>query len=336
MNDRTDLVLKLVDSLQGLLVLEQLGTGWPSLAQLEVDGKMVPVALFVSRMTAGHRGRDAVERRFQNPAGNTPLITPDGRAPLLVGISDEPFGAESGRVLAVGDAGLREGRSTRWSLFVKVSSLATAQKTGWSWYESDSHEILRLMHPSLLPLALTPVLDIASSDLAELLPERHAESGSLEAAPAQRLRRKYSQLVRDSMFARRLYEAYGENCLLCGIGLGLVEGAHIYPASAPESSDRVENGLPLCSNHHTAFDRYLLAFDPQSLEVVFRPDIIVAAESDEAVAHFLKMTRPALADLPPLIRPSADLLRRRYRFYRPSYDWLPGPWFLEDDGVKRT
>ena len=49
----------------------------------------------------------------------------------------------------------------------------------------------------------------------------------------------------------------------------LIEAAHIVPV-ALDGVDHPSNGIPLCPSHHSAFDRYLFAFDPADQSVVFK------------------------------------------------------------------
>src|SRR3954453_3070405 len=62
------------------------GTGWPALGELAVEGVAVHVALFVGAVGLSHRGRDQIERRFQNPGQDRPIIEIPGREPLLLGL----------------------------------------------------------------------------------------------------------------------------------------------------------------------------------------------------------------------------------------------------------
>lgn len=63
-------------------------------------------------------------------------------------------------------------------------------------------------------------------------------------------------------FSARVRGAYDHRCAICGLGLGLVEGAHIVPVAWPGSTDSTSNGLALCRNHHVAYDRGLISVSP--------------------------------------------------------------------------
>ena len=48
---------------------------------------------------------------------------------------------------------------------------------------------------------------------------------------------------------------------MCGIQLELIEAAHIVPHSHEKGTDEIENGICLCSLHHSAYDKSIIYFD---------------------------------------------------------------------------
>lgn len=72
-------------------------------------------------------------------------------------------------------------------------------------------------------------------------------------------------------FSHRVRRAYDHRCAICGVSLGLVEGAHIIPVAWPGSTDETTNGLALCRNHHVAYDRGLISISPE-----YRVEVSVA------------------------------------------------------------
>lgn len=64
-------------------------------------------------------------------------------------------------------------------------------------------------------------------------------------------------------FSHRIRSAYRNRCAICGLGLDLIEGAHIVPVAWPGSSDETDNGLALCKNHHAAYDRGIISVSPE-------------------------------------------------------------------------
>lgn len=325
---RAERVLELQALLGDDLVVDDLRDGWPSLVSLHSGNDVMSLALFVSPVTLGHRDRDDIERRFQNPVGVALKDVP-GRDSILLGVweSDDLIELERS-VIALADARRREGRTTRWSAFLAVSSLVEAAETGWSSSVNDSDEDLFYFAPELLPVAVAAYLSKVKPDERQIYRALAGLGvadfdGGAPSADGERLRRTVRALVRDSQFSGKVLQAYDAMCAMCGLGLaGLVQGAHIYPASAPGSKDEVSNGLALCANHHLAFDRHLLAVHPRSGDVLISPDVMKLAASDVAVSRFLDETMPAIRTSLQG-RPDASAFERRYEHYRDKYAWLP-------------
>jgi putative restriction endonuclease len=68
--------------------------------------------------------------------------------------------------------------------------------------------------------------------------------------------------ARDAQFRRRVLNAYGHRCAMCGSQLRLLDAAHVLPVDQPGSTDDTDNGVALCALHHRAYDRALVAFNP--------------------------------------------------------------------------
>jgi putative restriction endonuclease len=71
----------------------------------------------------------------------------------------------------------------------------------------------------------------------------------------------HARQKRDPNFRRKVYDAYNNKCAMCGIGLELIEAAHIVPHSHELGTDEIDNGISLCAIHHTAYDRSLIYFN---------------------------------------------------------------------------
>lgn len=329
MSQRTETLQRLAFQIGPILELEELGNGWPALASLIVGGERIDLALFVSTVGLSGRERDNVERRFQNPAGGIPLESVVGRVSILLGVweSDEYVRVDH-MVIAIADAERREGRSTRWSVFLSVDALTEALAIGWSGTTNSSGEKIYYTLPALLPIAIAAISARAEPDENAIY---RALSGlgidAVRAAPeptveTERVRRTVSSLVRDSRFSGAVLDLYARQCAMCGLGLGLVQGAHIYPASAPGSTDNPTNGLALCANHHLAFDRHLVAVLPDTFEIIFHPSAVEAASNDEAVGLFIQST---FAQVRPTVlgdAPDRDALLARYDYYEADYVWI--------------
>jgi hypothetical protein len=328
------IIVKRVAELVGAetLVITDGSSRWPALGELNVDGKTIPVALYLSAVTLSHRDRDEVERRFQNPASGHAITSHlPGRKSLLLGLWDS--GSEdsaSSPVLVSADPLRREGLQTRYSVFVRLADLTNARDHGWAESTTSTGETLRCFSPALLASAF------AAADFGITAPLGAVQaaingSGLLDtpiddqAAAGERARRATFQIIRNSRFARDVLEAYDQRCAMCGLGAGLVEGAHIYPASAPGSPDQPWNGLALCANHHAAFDDHIVAVQPHTRLVVVHQTLLQESNahvSDASVA-FVETTFPKLADpVAAHASPQSGMFEKRYSFYLGSYDWI--------------
>ena len=240
--------------------------------------------------------------------------------PVLIGLWEEAL-----RPVLVGmDAELRIGKETRQSLFIPLLTLNQAAESGWSEHYSTSDELIIAFHPALLPAYLDLRLrgtQIGGPDLRSVL----GASGLLddsEQPAAERVRRSVPQLVRSSSFGASVVAAYGGVCAMCGFDFGLVQGAHIYPAAAPNSADEVKNGIALCSNHHTAFDAHLVFVDPDEATVQLNPEFHRNVSRSDACEAFVATTFAQLAR--PRRRadwPSSDAFLQRYDYFAGKYDW---------------
>ncbi|MBD8659807.1 HNH endonuclease [Frigoribacterium sp. CFBP 8754] len=103
-------------------------------------------------------------------------------------------------------------------------------------------------------------------------------------------------------FRIHVLQRYGPRCAFCDIDSEhLVQAAHIAPKSLG-GIDEAANGLPLCANHHLAFDRFLVIVDPDTQRLSYAPG---------TDAEALRITREALTHLPQ--RPSPRALDALYR-----------------------
>ena len=98
-------------------------------------------------------------------------------------------------------------------------------------------------------------LDFAERDQSHTPTEGRGGSGGTSGG---------AEDVRDWRFRRRVLHRYGTACAVCGLdietpdGRDEVDAAHAY-ARGDGGPDEVENGLPLCSLHHWAYDNGWLA-----------------------------------------------------------------------------
>jgi hypothetical protein len=239
--------------------------------------------------------------------------------PMLLGLWTET----SVPVLVAHNAQLRVGRGgTRVSLFVGLAALQNAASTGWGEHVSGIGERIIAFRADLFPV-------YAEMFVRDVLVDPNATASILESAgvaqgdplSVERARRATSTLVRSTKFREEVVAAYAGSCAMCSLALGLPEGAHIYPASAPGASDVVQNGLALCPNHHTAFDRYLIWIDPSTRQVRLHPELVKAAASPVARAFVSSTAAVLFEPLSPKNRPSDQMIEARNRYFADAYSW---------------
>lgn len=303
------------------LVIDDPADGWPALGRVVGLDDPIEVALYVAPVGFSHRNRDDVERRFQNPGSDRPIELVPGALPVFIGIweGDDPDIREVPAVLVTADPFRRVGRTTRFSVFPKVESLRIARATGIHVGETTTGEEIAAFAPSLLPAQVHAQTNGITPDEDRY---RHELIAAEADPPTERQRRISSTLARANGFARAVRDAYEERCAMCGLGLDLIESAHILPVAAPGSVDEVRNGLALCANHHRAFDRHRIWVDPETGQIKVHPATIDGSVS-AADEQWLQSTGDEL--LQPSAqhhRPDPGLLAARYRHFEDAYDWV--------------
>lgn len=327
---RADLV-DLVASLVGpALQIEDARNGWPAFADIEVNDQLFQAAIYVGKVHGTHRGNPA-ERRFQNPGRDRPILEYPNRVTVLLGLwADDDDIPVLAPVLVLPEPERRIDRDTRWSMFISTATLQNAAENGWATQITTSDEHVSCFHPELLPLAVASLIARVEPDEHEVqtavratghLDRRHRRAEGVGSG--ERLRRAVSTLIRDTWFSGDVLDAYERRCAMCGLGLNLVQGAHIYPASAPGSPDVVPNGIALCANHHLAFDRHQIAVIPPNLDVLFRPDVLDQADQDPVARAFVDATFPVLDRPRHNAGPDSEMLMLRYEYFAEKYGWLP-------------
>lgn len=114
-----------------------------------------------------------------------------------------------------------------------------------------------------------------------------------DEAPTFSARRNRPNQVR---FAFNVFKRYGTGCAICAVDVaGLVQAAHLV-AKSKRGSDDARNGLPLCANHHLAFDRGYWCMDT---------NLKLHAQSDGPELIDLAISRSDLSHLPHAPHPDA-------------------------------
>ena len=143
---RTEVALRLAALCSPAFTLTDPGTGWPAEGMITLSDGPRHVHCYVGSIGLSHRGRDEVERRYQNPGKGKPVLAKDGHLPLLLGLW-----TERERPVLVGmDTRRHLGASTRKSLFVPLRTLELATQCGWAGHVSGSGEWILCFTPDRL------------------------------------------------------------------------------------------------------------------------------------------------------------------------------------------
>lgn len=315
------LVLRVAELSGGGVSIVDASGRWPAILDVQTARGWIRAAAHLGVIGRTHRGRDD-ERRFQNPGQGRPVRLPAGTAiPLLLGLWER---GPRPVLVAMGDPFHRMGAQTRQSLFMPLWQLEQASEVGWAEHTSSSGERITAFHPALLPSYVEMALAEARVAADEMISIIDA-SGLLEIAgntSQERVRRASSALVRQRQLGAQIVKAYEGLCAMCGLNLGLVEGAHIYPVSAPQSPDEIWNGIALCRNHHSVFDQHLVWVEPGHREVRLHPQLYEQSKRNEASGQFVRSTLPQLrSPLPSYSAPRREMFERRYSFFGELYSW---------------
>lgn len=324
MSPRTTLLHKLEALTHGKIHVIEAQTAWPSLVEIVGASQAARVSLHVGLIGGSGRGRDHVERRYQNPASRDPIVELPGTRSMLLGLWTE----QETPIIVAHDAYRRIGHpKTRTSLFIGLAALKAATARGWAEYVSDTDERIVAFRPEMFPLYAEMFLGgvlVDQDTMASVFVS--ADVALDEPSSVERARRATSVLVRSARFREDVVAAYDGCCAMCGLGLGLVEGAHIYPVSAPGSSDDIRNGLALCRNHHAAFDRYLLCIQPSTHKILLHPRLSAATTAiaaTAAAAAFVSSTAPYLVAPGSMKdRPSDTMIEQRNSYFEDAYSWV--------------
>jgi putative restriction endonuclease len=140
---------------------------------------------------------------------------------------------------------------------------------------------------------------------AQVLSEDYSDEepfGLTTGNGSRRERRNVRVRPGQSRFKLRVLQRYSPRCPLSGVSVPeMLEAAHLCPVAEDGTNDP-RNGIPLSAALHRAFDAYLFAFDPETLDVVTRPSGPTLEE--------MGITTPNLRGL--ARRPHQEALRWRY------------------------
>ncbi|MFF8284097.1 HNH endonuclease [Streptomyces albus] len=152
------------------------------------------------------------------------------------------------------------------------------------------------------------LITFGDSEPANLLTEDRSDEQpfSLTGNRSRNSRRNVRERPGQRRFKLRVFQRYGPRCFLSGIAVPeMIEAAHFRP-DADDGTDDPRNGIPLNAALHRAFDAYLFAIEPETLNVITRPE--------GPTLEQLGITTPHLRGL--IHRPHVEALRWRYN------EWL--------------
>lgn len=194
------------------------------------------------------------------------LVTGD-RPTFVLGYSPD-FG-----VFVGWESRLHEDFAFSSALQIKESTLENGRRSGWDVAAprdvTAGTEIRVVFSPANLLHYLKVSIDADSQSISGrrreglfLTNTPNFDAGTLRDAVAppetlvKQLRRKLLvvRAQRDARFGPLVREQYQSSCAVCGKQMGIIEGAHIIPASAEDGKDEIWNGVALCPNHHKLFD----------------------------------------------------------------------------------
>lgn len=241
------------------LVLPPIGTKPYRIALTNADGAGSKIIrIYAWNATHGGGSARAVDEFRIQLTGPMPENVP-GESTVIVGWSEQ-FQVFAGWDPAIHDQRL----SASPSLQVRSDVMIRASAQGIAAGTRASGDVVVAFRPELLAAYCLNVraahadTDAASLDWLNDLPS--LVQASVNQRPA--VQRSFEVAYRAWDFAHRVRVAYGARCAVCGLGLGLVEGAHIVPVAWPGSTDETKNGIAMCRNHHVAYDRGLLTVSP--------------------------------------------------------------------------
>lgn len=185
-----------------------------------------------------------------------------GEALIIVGWSEQH------RVFVGWDPTIHDHRdSYSPSLQVREEVMNRAAERGFAAGTRVSGDVVVAFRPQLLAAYCLNVRELHESpELASDWATPH-DGNDLPEIPEDDLRRSTVErqlrlAFRAWDFSYRIRIAYGNRCAICGLGLELIEGAHIVPVAWPGSTDETNNGMALCRSHHAAYDRGIVSVSP--------------------------------------------------------------------------
>ncbi len=185
------------------------------------------------------------------------------------------------------------------SLYSRFSIQKQAKKQKIATYRDNNNQSIISFIPDYLGLYLENLNSIhllSDTDLKKLIEKSDSCNSQNIDGEFKTLEGiftiTHARQKREPSFREKVYDAYNYKCAMCGISLELIEAAHIIPHSHELGTDEIDNGISLCSLHHTAYDRSLIFFD-EDLNILINEDKIAYLEKvglDSGIRKFEKLS----------------------------------------------
>lgn len=244
----------------------------PLLLNAIMDGVVYKLEAHLWTITPGGKGRGRPrERRIQKTATVRFLLRPDVRT-IIGGWSEETG------VFAFWDVRRHLAGSVKSpSMQISLGTLERAEGVGMATEVRDAREGQEIavgVHPDYIMWYLREYENLYDCGVevrdAGALVENNPEDDRIfvDSGPnvaAQSRREKVVLVIRnfrDARFCPLVLRAYSYRCCLSGIGLRLIDAAHIVPVFDPTCTHEPRNGLALNPLLHRAYDRGLLGIFP--------------------------------------------------------------------------
>jgi hypothetical protein len=180
---------------------------------------------------------------------------------------------------------IREAAATQARLlFDSPEDLSNKDKTYKSW-DTGRARWLKTGFPNPLfsfnPWQNAPALETEAS--VDKSTQQSSGDTSFSFAKYLAVLRPEQKAFRQAVFAR-----YGTKCAFCSITVAeLLHASHIRDFAVDRTSNTADNGIPLCLNHHGAFDVHYIKIDADSLAVTVHHTMIANTVNVRSLAGYL-------------------------------------------------
>ena len=274
-----------------LLYVSAVGTH-PARYRIYRDGRSHQIRVYIWNLTPGGTNRPEDEWRIQVTGIDRFEPELDGKTLILGWLDDDALFA--GFDYARHDSPF----GTSPSIQIREAALRQAAVGGFAPHDKGNGELGIAFKPGFLASyiehleALHACGQVGSEvNLLRRIDGRRDDVKDEDIATDIAEPRRYAvrsarRALRRIDFRERVLAAYSHGCAMCGVQLGLLDGAHILPAVHPNSTDGTDNGVALCALHHRAFDRGLVTFTIPGFEIHMNEHMTNALQEQERTGGF--------------------------------------------------